>query len=207
MIDKNKIVGMNMSPAGTQAFFKSLGKRVLTFFGYSVEYENQEAMLAIARQRLSRIPTDTVLINIGATASGIGAIYPLAKAMGFTTTGIVSSVAAEHMENISDAVDYVCFVADTQWGGKVKGTDRLSPTSQAMVACSDVLVAIGGGEVTRDELMAGKALGKPVYFYPAEVSHQHLVQRARKRNEPLPESFWGAAHEVFGGQDGDFMGE
>jgi len=207
MIDKNKIVGMNMSPAGTQTFFQGFGKRVLTFFGYSVEYENQATMLALARKGLARIPPGAVLINIGATASGIGAVYPLAKAMGFTTTGIVSSVAAEHMENISDSVDYVCFIADTQWGGKVKGTERLSPTSQAMVACSDVLVAIGGGEVTRDELMAGKALGKPVYFYPAEVSHRHLVQRAQKRNEPTPESFWGAAHQVFGPQEGDFMGE
>ena len=207
MIDKAKIIGMNMSPAGTQAFFKSLGKPVLTFFGYSAEYENQEAMLAVARKGVSKIPPDAVLINIGATASGIGAIYPLAKAMGFTTSGIVSSVAAEHMENISEAVDYVCFVDDTQWGGKVKGTDRLSPTSQAMVACSDVLVAIGGGEVTRDELMAAKALGKPVHFYPAEVSHRHLLQRAQKRNEPTPQSFWGAAHEVFGPQEGDFMGE
>jgi hypothetical protein len=71
-----------------------------------------------------------------------------------------------------------------------------------MVACSDVLVAIGGGEVTRDELMAGRALGKPVYFYPAEVSHRHLTQRARKLNEPPPESFWGAAHDVFGRREG-----
>lgn len=198
MIDKNKIVGMRMSPAETLAFFRSFHKRVLTFFGYSVDYEDQEAMLAIVRRGLSKITPGAVLINIGATASGIGAVYPLAKAMGFTTTGIVSSVATEHMENISEAVDYVCFVADTQWGGRLPYTDRLSPTSQAMVACSDVLVAIGGGEVTRDELMAGRAAGKPIYFYPAEVSHHHLTQRARKRNEQPPESFWGAAHEVFG---------
>jgi hypothetical protein len=198
MIDKNKIVGMNMSPAETLAFFRNFHKRVLTFFGYSVDYEDRESMLAIVRRGLSRIPADAVLINIGATASGIGAVYPLAKAMGFTTTGIVSSVAAEHMENISEAVDHVCFVADTQWGGRLPGTDRLSPTSQAMVACSDVLVAIGGGEVTRDELVAGKAAGKPVYFYPAEVSHRYLTQRAQQKNEPPPESFWGAAHEFFG---------
>jgi hypothetical protein len=198
MIDKNKIVGMSMSPAETQAFFRRFNKPVLSFFGYSVAYEDREAMLAIARKGLSKIPPDAVLINIGATASGIGAVYPLAKAMGFTTTGIVSSVAAEHMENISEAVDHVCFVADTQWGGRLAGTDRLSPTSQAMVVCSDVLVAIGGGEVTRDELVAAKAAGKPVYFYPAEVSHHHLTQRAHKRNEQPPESFWGAAHEVFG---------
>ena len=115
------------------------------------------------------------MINIGATASGIGAVYPLAKAMGFTTTGIVSSLAAKHIENISEAVDHVCFVSDTQWGGKLAGSNQLSPTSQAMVACSDVMVAIGGGEVTRDELTAGRALGRPVYFYPAEVSHQQLI--------------------------------
>jgi hypothetical protein len=203
MIDKNKIVGMNMSPAETLAFFRSFHKKVLTFYGYSASYQNEESMLAIARKGLSKIPPDAVLVNIGATASGIGAVYPLAKKMGFTTTGIVSSVAAAHMENISEAVDHVCFIADTQWGGKVKGTDRLSPTSQAMVACSDVLVAIGGGEVTRDELMAGKALGKPVYFYPAQISHRQLIQRAEKRNEPPPESFWGAAHEVFGELDGE----
>jgi hypothetical protein len=202
MMDKTKIIGMNMSPAETLAFLRSLGKRVLTFFGYSVDYENEEAMLAIVKKGLSKIPPDAVLINIGATASGIGAVYPLAKAMGFTTTGIVSSVAAEHLEAISAAVDHVCFVSDTQWGGMLADSNRLSPTSQAMVACCDVMVAIGGGEVTRDELIVGKALGKPVYFYPAEVSHQYLIQRARKMNRPLPESFWGAAHEVFGRQEG-----
>ena len=198
MIDKSKIIGLKMSPAETQAFFRRFGKRVLTFFGYSADYENEEAMLALARKGLSKIPRDAVLINIGATSGGIGAVYPLAKSMGFTTTGIVSSVATEHPENISDSVDYVCFIADMQWGGRIDGSNRLSPTSQAMVDCSDVLVAIGGGEVTRDELLAGKALEKPIFFYPAEISHRHLVQRARKRNEPPPQSFWGAAHEVFG---------
>ena len=202
MIENHKIIGMDMSPAETQTFFRGLRKKVLTFFGYSVDYEDEAAMLAIAKKGLAKIPPHAVLINIGATASGIGAIYPLAKAMGFTTTGIVSSLAAEHLEDISEAVDYVCFVADTQWGGKLKNSNQLSPTSQAMVACSDVLVAVGGGEVTRDELMAGKALGKPVYFYPAEVNHHYLIQRVRKRNEPPPKSFWGAAHEVFGRKEG-----
>ena len=199
---KNKIIGMNMSPAETQAFIRSLKKRVLTFFGFSVGYENEAAMLAIAKKGLARIPPDAVLINIGATAGGIGAIYPLAKNMGFTTTVIVSSLAVERQKEISEAVDYICFISDTQWGGKLADSNQLSPTSQAMVSCSDVLVAIGGGEVTRDELLAGRALGKPVYFYPAEASHQNLIQRARQRNEPPPESFWGAAHEVFGRQAG-----
>jgi hypothetical protein len=49
--------------------------------------------------------------------------------------------------------------------------------------------------------VVAKAVGKPVFFYPAEVSHQHLAQRAHQRNEQPPESYWGAAHEVFGNKE------
>lgn len=195
---RERAIGWNMTPAETQAFFKRLNKIVVTFFGYSVDYENEKAMLAIARGVLSKYSPVAVVINIGATAGGIGAVYPVAKAMGFRTTGIVSSVAAQHPEYISDFVDHVCFVADTQWGGRLPNSNELSPTSKAMVLCSNMLVAIGGGEVTRDELMVGKAMGKPVHFYPAEISHAYLMQRARKMNLPAPTSFFGATHEVFG---------
>ncbi len=198
MIDKNKVVGWNMTPATTRAFFQNLGRKVVTFFGYSVDYENENAMLKTAKDALSLYSPQSVLINIGATSGGIGAVYPLAKEMGFVTTGIVSSVVSEDLEYISDAVDHICFVTDTQWGGRLPDSKELSPTSQAMVSCSDVLIAIGGGEVTRDELMTGRAQGKTVHFYPAEISHQYLIERARKTKEPIPKSFWGAAHEVFG---------
>jgi hypothetical protein len=198
MIDKNKIVGWKMTPAETHALFKTLGKRVVTFFGYSVAYENEKAMLALAKNLLPRYSPKTDLINIGATAGGIGAVYPLAKAMGFTTIGIVSSAAAEHLEYISNAVDHVCFVADTQWGGKLPNSNELSPTSKAMVSCSDILIALGGGEVTRAELIAGREQGKPMHFYPAEINHKYLIERDRKMNLPAPRSFWGATHEVFG---------
>ena len=198
MLDKKKVVGWNMTPAETRIFFISLGKMVVTFFGYSVNYENENAMLKTAKDALSLYSPSNVVINIGATAGGIGAVYPLAKELGFITTGIVSSVAIEHLEYISDAVDHICFVKDTQWGGKLPKTNELSPTSQAMISCSDVLIAIGGGEVTRDELMAGRGQGKTVHFYPAEISHKYMIERARKTKEPMPNSFWGAAHEVFG---------
>src|SRR5215211_143170 len=194
----NKIVGTAMTPAGTLAFFKTLGKKVVTFFGYSVDYEHEAVMLALARDVLSKYSPQTHVINIGATAGGIGAVYPLAKALGFKTTGIVSSVAAKHMEYISKDVDHICFIADTQWGGKLPDSNELSPTSKAMVSCSDILVAIGGGEVSCDELLAGRKQGKPIFFYPAEISHAYLIQRARKQGMPDPTFFWGAAHELFG---------
>ncbi len=187
-----------MTPAETQAFFRSLGKKVVTFFGYSADYENKKVMLKTAKDALSLYSPKNVLINIGATSGGIGEIYPLAKKTGFTTTGIVSRVAMEHLEYISNAVDHICFIADTQWGGKLPNSHELSPTSQAMVSCSDVLIAIGGGEVTRDELLAGRGQGKIVHFYPAEINHKYLIERARKTNQPAPKSFWGAAHQVFG---------
>jgi hypothetical protein len=197
---KRAIIGEGMTPNETRVFFASLGKRVICFFGYSEDYENQKAMHNIATDVLAQYSPETSLVNAGATRGGIGGVYPIAKAMGFLTTGIVSSRVIEYMDEISDAVDYVCIVSDTMWGGKLPKSNVLSPTSQAMVACSDVLVGIGGGEISRDEMVAGSEQGKPVYFYPAEISHERMIGRARRMGLPTPESFWGAAHEVFRGK-------
>ena len=157
-------------------------------------------MLQTVRIILSGYSPETTLVNIGATKGGIGVAYPLAKSLGFTTSGIVSTRALKDVEQISSAVDFICFIEDNQWGGKLPDSDALSPTSEAMVSCSDVMIGIGGGEITRDEMLAGKERGKPVYFYPAEVSHQWAIQRAKRKGLPLPDSFWGEAHEVFGTQ-------
>ncbi len=140
----------------------------------------------------------STLVNIGGTEVGIGAAYPVAKSLHFTTTGIVSTKALEDGAEISAAVDHLCFIVDEQWGGKLPDSDELSPTSKAIVACSDVMIGIGGGEISRDEMAAGKELGKPVYFYPAEISHAEAIKRAEHAGLPQPKSFWGEAHEVFG---------
>lgn len=196
--EKDKVIGWRMTPGEALAFFKSQRKTVVTFFGYSVDYENEKAMLKKAEDVLAGYSPATFLINIGATRGGAGAIYPIAKAMGFTTTGIVSSLATQYLDDISNAVDHVCFIMDSQWGGKLPNSNHLSPTSQAMVACSDILIGIGGGEISRDEMIAGREQGKPVHFYPAEINHAYWVQRSQNMNLPPPDSFWGAAHEVFG---------
>jgi hypothetical protein len=195
---KNRFIGWNMTPDEAVLFFQSLGKTVLTFFGYAVSYENEDAMLRIVREVLSQFPPETTLINYGATMAGLGTVYPIAKSMGFGTTGIVSTQALEYPEAISEAVEYVCFINDNQWGGKLPNSNELSPTSKAMIACSDIMVAIGGGEISRDELVAGKQQGKPVQYYPAEVGHEWAIERAKGRGLPPPKSFWGAVHEVFG---------
>ena len=117
---KNQVVGWSMTAEEVIAFFFRHRKTVLTFYGYSgMGYENENAMLEIARKVLSGFSPELTLVNMGVTNVGIGAIYPLAKSMRFETAGIVSSLALEHPEGISEAVDHICFVADEQWGGNL----------------------------------------------------------------------------------------
>lgn len=168
---------------------------VVTFAGYSgAEYEDPEAMLAQASRILDGLDPARTLINIGATEVGIGAVYDLAKRKGFTTLGIVSSLAHDEQVPLSPCVDYVFYVKDTHWGGKIPGTDRLSPTSQALVECSSSFFAIGGGDVARDEMLAARKLGKPVTFIPADLNHRIAREKAQKKGQPEPNDFRGSAH-------------
>ena len=181
-----------------RSFFKGRQMKVLTFLGYSAaEYENKAAMLEHAARILDVYDPKVTIVNIGATPEGIGAVYTTAKQRGFPTAGIVSTQAKENNVKLSPCVDVVFFVRDATWGGFIPGTERLSPTSAAMVESSDVLVAIGGGEVARDELNAGRRLGKKVQFIPADMNHAIARERARKRGEPAPTDFRGAAGAVF----------
>jgi hypothetical protein len=202
---KERVVGWEMTPEETKKFFSELEKQVITFFGYSSAYEDEKAMLNIVKNVLSEYSPESQLVNIGATASGIGQAYPVAKSMGFITTGIVSSVASQQLKYISNAVDHICFVKDEQWGGKLPDSEDLSPTSEAMVACSDILIAIGGNEICLYELTAGRDQGKPIHFYPAEINHKYWKSVAKKKKLPAPQSFWGAAHEVFADKGDSFQ--
>lgn len=195
---KHHIVGWNMKPEEATAFFKSQGKTVLTFFGYMLGYEDEAEMFRIVREELSQYSPETALVNDGVTKWGLGEIYPLAKSLGFTTTGIVSKNILDDPSDISPSVDYICFMDDIQWGGKVSNSEELSPTSKAMVECSDVLIALGGNEVSRDELVTARNMGKPIHYYPAEMNHENAIRHAKRKGLPPPESFLGAVHEVFG---------
>ena len=181
--------------ASIQSFIHGKKMTVLTLAGYSgAQYQDPGAML----ERASRIlevqdPTKT-LINIGATAEGIGAVYEIAKKKGFTTMGIVSTLARDERVTLSHCVDYVFYVQDSMWGGQVPGASRLSPTSAALVEVSAAFVVIGGGDVTRDEMLAARRAGKPVTFVPADMDHEIAREKAQKRGEPAPTDFRGSAH-------------
>ena len=182
------------SPEAIRAFFVHEGKHVVTFLGYSgAGYENRAAMLEEATRVLARLDPARTIVNIGATAEGIGAVYDLAKRRKFLTTGIVSSQAKKEKVALSPHVAVVFYVRDATWGGFLPGTRELSPTSRAMVESSDSIVAIGGGEVARDELMAAKRAGKPVRYVPADMSHRLALEKATRKKQQPPTDFRGAA--------------
>lgn len=188
--------------AAIEAFIAERRVEVLTFEGYSgSQYQDPAAMLEQASRILDAKDPATTLVNIGATAVGIGAVYEVAKHKGFTTMGIVSTLARDQNVPLSACVDYVFFVPDSSWGGVQPGTGELSPTSQAIVANSTALVAIGGGDVARDELLAARRAGKPVTFIAADMNHQIARAKARSKGRPEPTDFRGSAHAALGGAD------
>jgi hypothetical protein len=182
------------------AFAHERGRRMLTFTGYSgAGYEDPAAMLGHAARVLDRHDPARTIVNIGATAEGIGAVYRLARERGFTTIGVVSTLARADQSTLSPCVQYVFFIADDRWGGHLPGSERLSPTSAAIVAHSASMVGIGGGEVARDEMLAARRAGNPVSFIPADMDHRLAREKALRSGEPEPTDFRGAAHAALAG--------
>lgn len=190
---------MEATPSDVRAFFTGQKKFVLTFLGYSgAGYEDESALLRHVNAVLDRYSPSSTIVNIGATADGIGRVYELARQRGFATSGIVSTQARDSNAAISPCVEHAFYIQDASWGGLIEGTDRLSPTSSAMVDVSDRLVAIGGGEVARDELLAARRAGKDTTFIAADMNHRIAIEKAAKKGAPAPTDFRGAAHAVFG---------
>jgi len=181
--------------ASINAFIHAKRMTMMTFAGYSgAGYEDPDALVLHASRVLDRLDPAKTMINIGATVEGIGAIYEIAKRRGFTTTGIVSTLARDERVALSQCVDYIFFVEDSTWGGRVGAENRLSPTSTAIVQNGASFVAIGGGDVARDEMLAARRAGKSVTFIPADMDHRIAREKAQKKGQPEPTDFRGSAH-------------
>lgn len=188
------------TPAAVRTFVRQQQRQVLTLSGYSgAGYQDPAAMLSMVARVLDAHRPEHTLVNIGATAEGIGEAYALAKQRGFVTMGIVSTLARDQQVPLSPCVDHVFFVTDSRWGGLQPGGQTLSPTSQLMVAVSTWYVAIGGGEIARDEALAARRRGKVVRFAPADQQHQAARDKARQRGLPEPSDFRGAAQAALSG--------
>jgi hypothetical protein len=179
-------------------FVRGKAMRVLTFVGYSgAGYEDPAAMRAAAEQVLSRHDPARTLVNIGGTAVGIGAVYELAKRRGFGTMGIVSTLARDSGDALSPCVDWVFFVRDDRWGGLLPGSTELSPTSAAIVANSHEMIAIGGGEIARDELRGARQAGKLLSIFAADMNHRIARDKATAKGQSAPTDFRGAVDTDF----------
>ena len=176
------------------------GRPVVTFVGFSgAGYEDALAVERAIAKVLDGVSPASVLICAGATPEGIGAVYPLAKKRGFTTIGIVSAIAEKEGATFSRDVDMVFVLADDAWGG-LKADGTLSPTSSAMVGAADEMIAIGGGEIARDEIAAAMAMGKTVRYVAADMNHAAAIKKARESRQPAPVDFRGAVHVLFAGK-------
>lgn len=176
------------------------GKSVLTFAGYSgADYEDRAAMLQQASAVLDRFDPRTTIVNIGATIDGIGAVYELARRKGFETAGIVSSQARTAGATLAPCAGTVFFVEDSSWGGRLEGSTALSPTSSTIVRVTDHLVAIGGGDIARDEFMAARQLGKKTEFIAADMNHEKARARARRNKQAEPADFRGTLGAALAG--------
>lgn len=179
-------------------FAHARGMHILSFAGYSgAGYEDPAAMLAAATGVLETLDPARTLVNVGATAEGIGAVYEVAKGRGFVTIGIVSTLARDEQVPLSPCVDYVFYVRDASWGGRLPDSTQLAPTSAALVGNSSAIVGIGGGDIARDEMLAARQAGKDVSFIPADMNHQAARDKAARRGDPAPTDFRGAAHAAF----------
>jgi NADPH:quinone reductase-like Zn-dependent oxidoreductase len=180
-------------------------KRVVTFLGFSnAGYENEEEVETSIISILKNYSPTEIIVNAGATEVGIGKVYDIAKKLGFTTTGIVSTQAKKHNAGISKNVDQVLYIQDKSWGGFLEdwknsvGKEKvLSPTSEVMVATSDIIYAIGGGTISRDEIIEARESGKEVHFIAADKNHQIAIDKSRRKNEPIPRDFRGELAEYW----------
>ena len=176
--------------------FQQTGKKVVTFIGYSGKgYQNEERLKRIAIRQLEKLDTDQWIVNIGVTPDGIGQIYSIAKEMGFETRGIVSKKAEKYLSTVKD-VDFQYLIEDNTWGGYIEGS-KLSPTSQAMVAVSDKVITIGGGDVGFAETCEAKKNPRiETKIYCARMNKAKAIAKAESKKQPKPTYFYGKASSL-----------
>jgi len=109
----------------------------------------------------------------------------------------VSTQAQAWETGVSPCVDHVCYVEDGSWAGRLPDSDTRSPTSTVMVEVSEAIIGVGGDLVARDEMLAARAAGKPVHFFPADMKHHKAIEAAAKRGHPAPDDFSSAAATAF----------
>ena len=171
------------------------GKRVVVLAGFSgLGYKDIDAL----RQRItwtldSEIAAhgaENLLIVVGATDTGIGVAYELAKHKGLTTAGIVSEWAGEN--GTSAHCDHVVLVPDPERNGKVLAGDGRS-YMVSVAQNNGVYYAFGGGEVTLSELREARERHIETIVDASFEPNPGLVAKGKMRDpslNPTPVKAW-----------------
>lgn len=166
---KEIVRSRSLTAAEAIKHLQSVRKEIITFIGYSTPYNDPQELECVLTDTLTtKNPGDTLVVA-GATTVGIGAVYKIAKSLGFETLGVVSEIAKQRNVEISPDCDLTLYIKGSdRWGGYKDGTKCLTPTSQVLVNCSPVAIRCGGGDTSKAEASEMKRLGKTVIYYPME---------------------------------------
>lgn len=163
--------------AAVLKFFHALDKRLICFAGYGeLGYEEPDCVRKISMEVLDSLDRSTVAVHCGTLLrkgglNGIADIYPIARDMGFTTSGLFPSIALQFGEthHVPPDCEHPFFIEDTGWGG-FRDHQVLSPTLSLHLEIAAELVVIGGGKYAAEELQAFHQAGKKVRYYPARMN-------------------------------------
>src|SRR6266850_7517531 len=133
-----------LQPHDIEAIFAGFGRRVVTFAGFGeLGYEDESAFARIVHAELDQLDPASSIVNTGTLLTrgfraGIVAVYPLARARGFITTGLHPSIALACARDhaLSPDVEHPYFVEDSTWGGFLPGTSMPSSTLSTLLAIS-----------------------------------------------------------------------
>jgi len=178
-------------------------KYVLYLAGYAeLGYEQRERADKLISDLLRDFSPAEALV-LGGTLlrtggqEGIACAYRIARAHGFETAGLHSSIAMKFHDThrVSPLCQNSFFVRDQRWGG-LTDDGRYSPTLALLLELSDEMVAIGGGWHTADELTAFACERKKIRYFPAEMNHRAADEWCEREGIPTLD-YRGAALEVW----------
>lgn len=178
-------------------------KYVLYLAGYAeLGYEQREHTEdAVAHLLLDFSPADTLvlsgtLLRTGGQ-EGIACAYRIARAQGFETAGLHSSIAMRFhaTHRVSPLCQSSFFVRDRRWGG-LTDDGRYSPTLTLLLDLSHEMVAVGGGWHTADELTAFARERKRIRYVPAEMNHHAVHEWCARAGIPTLD-YRGAALDAW----------
>lgn len=151
-----------------------IGNRTLwSFVGYWTNISSDSATREekFVRSVLADASPDRVVVSADGVQGGLDVVYKVARELNFSTIGIIASSRVESFNGTPPYVtDEIFVVNDERWGGFENTSAtmhhdisyEISPTSDAIVSLSSLLVGLGGPLGATQEMRAAIDRSTPV---------------------------------------------